>query len=477
MKRKYAAILLAVSMIVSLAGCGTRTVESTQAGQASGDVHMASPEDSLSPEKGDLVSGEEDSAPAEAQPKALYADQILTKDQMLSDYDSMWNAVKESYPFFGVLARQGMREEDYYNTIIEDYRDQIERMTEEGDPAMFEFIRIIAYSLYDVCGAVGHVSILNPNYYRALDVNKRYVDEMPELQAWIDVYDQPQVAAFYEYYDYLLDLTLAQQEAVADSEENEDSQEHEQSQEETGAPEEFINLTMKTMPEYGKVAYIKVRSFDDTLMEHDLPEIRAFLEEVRDYDHLILDIQENGGGNTVYWEEAFVRPNISRSVTYRLLRMMKDTELTRRFYGSSYENSAVSVESLKQDPALIHLPEKDAEDLDLAREITTTLEPEFDEKLFQGKIWVLTGPAVYSSSEAFAVFCKETGFATLVGQTTGGSDSGGAILYELPVSHLLIQFDVEYCLNADGSCNMEMGTAPDVESDHPLETVLELIGK
>lgn len=64
-----------------------------------------------------------------------------------------------------------------------------------------------------------------------------------------------------------------------------------------------------------------------------------------------------------------------------------------------------------------------------------------------------------------------------MGQITGGSDSGGAILYELPVSHLLIHFDVEYCLNADGSCNMEMGTAPDVESDHPLETVLELIGK
>ena len=84
---------------------------------------------------------------------------------------------------------------------------------------------------------------------------------------------------------------------------------------------------------------------------------------------------------------------------------------------------------------------------------------------------------VYSSSEAFAIFCKETGFATLVGQTTGGSSSGGGILYELPQSHILVSFDVEYCLNADGNCNMEIGTTPDIESNNPLETVLNLINK
>jgi len=51
-----------------------------------------------------------------------------------------------------------------------------------------------------------------------------------------------------------------------------------------------------------------------------------------------------------------------------------------------------------------------------------------DEKQFNGKIWVLTNPKVYSSSENFIMFCKNTGFATLVGTSTGG-DGGIATQY------------------------------------------------
>ena len=146
------------------------------------------------------------------------------------------------------------------------------------------------------------------------------------------------------------------------------------------------------------------------------------------------------------------------------------------------DGTVLSVSSMDEALSLIHIyprysefPEEDKRGLALAREIVTTIEPEDSGSVFRGRIWLITGQSVYSSSEAFAVFCRETGFATLVGQRTGGSNSGGAILYELPASHLLIQFDVEYCLNGDGSCNMEMGTAPDIESDEPLQTVLDII--
>lgn len=236
------------------------------------------------------------------------------------------------------------------------------------------------------------------------------------------------------------------------------------------------NLIMKILSEENRVAYIKVDSFGDEMMEEDLPKIRSFLSEVRDYDHLIINIQNNSGGNTVYWEEAFVRPNITAPMDYRTLRMMKDTELTRRFYGPTYQDSSISVEDIKNDPKLNRLPEEDMGGMAFAKEISDTTEPEFDKKLFGGKIWVLTSPNVFSSSEAFAVFCKESGFATLVGQTTGGSDSGGPVWYELPESHLLVTFDVEYCLNSDGSCNMEHGTVPDIETDDALGTVMEMIG-
>jgi len=107
--------------------------------------------------------------------------------------------------------------------------------------------------------------------------------------------------------------------------------------------------------------------------------------------------------------------------------------------------------------------------------MTTTYEPKSNGALFKGKIWLLTSSSVYSAAEGFAVFCKQTGFATLVGQTTEGSNSGGPILFELPNSHCLIEFDVEYCLNPNGSCSQEIGTTPDIETDDALHTVLNLI--
>lgn len=70
---------------------------------------------------------------------------------------------------------------------------------------------------------------------------------------------------------------------------------------------------------------------------------------------------------------------------------------------------------------------------------------------YPGKIWVLVDEGVYSASENFAAFCKNTGFATLVGEPTGG-DGGIAdpMLFALPESGLVVRFSVFYGLNADG---------------------------
>ncbi|MBT9780132.1 peptidase [Clostridium sp. MCC353] len=413
---------------------------------------------------------EKESHTEEISKAAVYESMILTKEQMLSDYDMMWKNMRESYPFWGVINRRLTAEGGDYNEIIDNYRKEILEMETEDHQSMWRYLEIISGSLYDVCGATGHVGILNPRYYREFDRNNRkYLEEMPALKAWVDIGSRTEVKEFYEYYDYLLSRLPKPEEVAPESEE-----EGENSQE--AADDMEPNLTMKTITGPETCAYIKVNSFEDYFMEKDLPEIHAFLESVKDYDHLIIDIRENSGGNTVYWEKAFVCPNISKTVNSRLVRMMRDTELTRRFYGSEYENSFLDVQSVIHDPQFSNLPGEDTAGLALARELTVTLQPEFHEKLFKGKIWVLISPNVFSSSEAFAVFCKDTGFATLVGQPTGGSDSGGAVWYELPNRHLLITFDVEYCLNADGSCNMEAGTMPDIESDEALETVLELIG-
>lgn len=70
---------------------------------------------------------------------------------------------------------------------------------------------------------------------------------------------------------------------------------------------------------------------------------------------------------------------------------------------------------------------------------------------------------VYSSAETFAMFCKDTGFATLVGTITGGNGGELDPLYlALPHSGFIFRFNVLYTLNSDGTCNAETGTKPDI---------------
>lgn len=400
----------------------------------------------------------------ENQDKQTFAAQQLTRDELLADYDVMWQNMQESYPFWGVLERSQPDNSDYYKEVIAKYREQLQNSEQTGDLLMLEFLEIVASSLYETCGEVGHVSIVNADFYRDdLALYKLYAEEMPELKPWLAVLEQPEVAEFYNYYDYLMELWL-EQAGLTDN------------QSDTETTDELPkNLDMQIMGPDAKTAYICVYSFADNFISDDIPQIQAFMQTAADCDNLIIDIRENGGGNTTYWEKAFVSPNITSSLQSRLLRLMRDTDLTRQFYGSDYADSALSAEEVQNFADMPNIQQEDLADLTLAREILVQIEPETASEHFNGQIWLLVGPEVYSSAESFAVFCKQTGFATLVGQPTGGSNSGGGIFFELPNTHLLVQFDVEYCLNSDGSCNMETGTEPDIVADDALAAVLALI--
>ena len=61
------------------------------------------------------------------------------------------------------------------------------------------------------------------------------------------------------------------------------------------------------------------------------------------------------------------------------------------------------------------------------------------------------------------MFCKNTKFATVVGENTGGDGGGRNVcVVKLPVSGLLLRFRAMHVLNPDGSSNVESGTVPDV---------------
>ena len=85
------------------------------------------------------------------------------------------------------------------------------------------------------------------------------------------------------------------------------------------------------------------------------------------------------------------------------------------------------------------------------------------EKMLSAKRWVIIDEQVYSSADSFAAFCKETGWATLVGERTKGDGKGvSPILITLPKTGLLVRFSGVAVESSDGNLNAITGTRPDV---------------
>jgi len=101
---------------------------------------------------------------------------------------------------------------------------------------------------------------------------------------------------------------------------------------------------------------------------------------------------------------------------------------------------------------------------------------------FDGKVWLLVNYNNFSATQHIASLFHQTGFATLVGETTGGAaiDVGlDSQYFYLPNTGFLIRYDTAYIVSEDGR-PWEYGTQPhhfNREGMDALETVLALIAE
>lgn len=101
-----------------------------------------------------------------------------------------------------------------------------------------------------------------------------------------------------------------------------------------------------------------------------------------------------------------------------------------------------------------------------------------DEKYKKAKRWVLTSGGTYSAGDKVASFCRDTGWATVVGDNTSGCGSGCYVYFVLPYSGILIQFSGAIELNRKGEVNSIYGTPPNIRNKKgktALSRVLDLI--
>ena len=210
-----------------------------------------------------------------------------------------------------------------------------------------------------------------------------------------------------------------------------------------------------------KVAYMRIKDMSFYHIEEDYPRIISFLKEVEGYDKLIIDIRGNAGWADEYWMK-LVELLIDERISAEYYSFFRSNYITTR---DIFRLTDVSVTKDLDEVILEQFPKEITTDFQFYKINTIEINPN-DDGNFGGEIYLLVDGEVKSAAEKFAAFTKDTGFATLVGEKTGG----GMTFDEVPMAYLpyggfIINYSREMVMNSDGTINMEEKTTPHIIVD------------
>jgi len=215
-------------------------------------------------------------------------------------------------------------------------------------------------------------------------------------------------------------------------------------------------------------------SFELTNIESDKIIFENFFAEIKELPNLIIDIRGNSGGSDLYWKQLLVSPNVKEDLKSERYFFFNMNEITQNYVNAIFmSNEIINTSDIGE---VGHLSSYYEEFTNLIIE-STLFKP--SAQPYSGEIFVLVDEKVYSASENFVMFCKNSGFATLVGtQTNGDGGIADPLLISLPDSGLIVRFSMFYGVNPDGTGNEATGTTPDVlinKDEDVLEKCLSLL--
>lgn len=228
------------------------------------------------------------------------------------------------------------------------------------------------------------------------------------------------------------------------------------------------------------VPYIRISSFA-TWPDSVCDAVAAFFDGICGEDHVVIDIRGNSGGDVAMWQDEIVPALINQPVTFSTFLAARagklNLTLVPEMGGDEWGDQVYHGDAWKED--FPYIQESALEQADILLKDTYVLEPKCTQNCFKGKVWALIDERCYSAADAFAIFCKQTGFASLVGAATGGNGIGTTpYIAALPYSGLLFRYEPYMGFNLDGTCNGTRGTAPDIpleEGRFAMETCLSMI--
>lgn len=201
--------------------------------------------------------------------------------------------------------------------------------------------------------------------------------------------------------------------------------------------------------------------------EEDIDKIKELYKNIDNYDDYIIDIRGNGGGNNLLWRDYIVKPIVNNTYESTSYELHKDGKITKDYY-SRRNTELKNIEEFPNKDILKNV--KNIEDYKYYSEYTfkftneSIFENGEDIKGYNGNIYLLVDKGVFSSSEGLTVFCKNSGWAKVVGNENSGGDGIGIdpIVFVLPNSGLVVRSTAGKGLNKDGSSNLEEGTSLDL---------------
>jgi hypothetical protein len=375
----------------------------------------------------------------------------LTQKERLDDFEYMYTILKENYPYFEVNKRQSGID---WLSKKNEYISQIKVTTSDDS-----FINALESILSELNN--GHTAMLPKSfYYYAKSV---YETNPKGAEALLKQLNNPKALSRYSTMpDTASEFQLPSNNIIPDN--------------------------VKTnILEKDKVAYLSVQMFNTFNIEGDMKEIKPFLQTIKDYKSLIIDIRGNGGGDSRYWSDNIVPMLINKPVENKQYIAYRGGSFVEGFikcmngvgYDSLYPISTMDEVKLK------NLPTELKESFKYYSINIMNYQPK-DSVGFNGKIYLLIDNRVFSSSDAFVTFAKSTGFATLVGEKTDGDGIGSdPAVCVLSNSGYVFRFTKEMGMTSDGTCNFEHKTEPDIKvtakvgsntsKDEAIQAVLKIV--
>ncbi len=213
-----------------------------------------------------------------------------------------------------------------------------------------------------------------------------------------------------------------------------------------------------------ELAYLKIKAMAYNHIEEDYPKIKNFLKNVEKYDKIILDIRGNAGGFDEYWQN--------------IVELLINDVHSAKYYSFFKQNSKSTLDDYQvsniytirdlDDNILNGFPDEIRTDFNFYKTNLIEIFSNNDVN-FKGNVYLLVDREVYASAEKFAAFAKDTGFATVVGETTGGGMTFEEVpMISMPYGGFLVRYSREMVMNSDGTINMETKTIPHIVVDNPI---------